>query len=830
MGTKTKKHIGLALCVLFFVMAGQAYGGVPTGPFNVSILPPNPTSQDIVAITATGEWSDSCIPNTSFIPVIGNNINFQIYANYPPYTACLQVISGWQQTKQIGPLSPGVYTLRTQLTGYPMYTQTTHFTVSGPTERNVPSQYSTIQAAINAAGNGDVVIVAPGTYTGDGNRDIVFLGKAITVRSANPNDPCIIATTIIDCQNTNHQVFKFVNGEGRTSILEGLTITDANIQVMGGGGAGLYIYGASPTINKCVITNNHTQLSPGCMCISMGGGIFISIGSNPLITNCIITGNSVGDWGGGISCFTDPSAQATVRNCLITNNTAGAGGGVCTLGSSSFTIANCTIANNSAIGDGGAVFGFATIKDSIIWANTGTNQLYGSPNITYSDVQGGFANTGNINADPYFVSGPDGDYYLSQTAAGQTTNSPCIDTGSDTAENLNMNSLTTRTDGVPDTGIVNMGYHYPTSVAVHNSDLNGNFFVDFFDYAFMARNWQLSPDPCDPNSGDITKNGIVDIYDLTELCADWLACYVTFAAAPSPADHALGVSRYVTLQWSPGENGISHDVYFGTDFNAIDTADDTTNSGVYMGNQHVNHWDSNNYANELDINTTYYWRIDEIGPACSTKGSVWNFTTIEPNGPVAWWKFDEGTGTIAYDSVDTNNGTIYGATWTTGKLAGALSFNGTSNYVNCGSGASNYDNITVSAWMQTSTNGVLVSNRYNSGGYGTWYTLSSSNIEIGDNSQGGYKSLTFNTPTLDGLWHHIVYTKDGVNHAIYVDGSLDQGFNSNADISWSQPLYIGKRWNKTSGIGWFAGIIDDVRIYNRALTADEVASLYQQGL
>ncbi len=538
------------------------------------------------------------------------------------------------------------------------------------------------------------------------------------------------------------------------------------------------------------------------------------------------------------------------------------------------------------------------------------------------------------------------------------------------------------------------------------TDLNGDAFVDFVDYAILSLNWQQSPDPCDPNSGDIIKNGIVDIYDLAELCADWLACYVTQAAAPEPADHAIGTSRYPTLRWSPGKNSISHDVYFGTDFNAVDTAD-TTSSGVYMGNQDVNYWDSNNYANELDANTTYYWRIDEAA-GCTAKGDVWSFTTAplppgqadnptpvngatnvavttdlswtagsgatshdvyfgttnppafrvnqtgttydtgtmdtnttyywridekntggtttgdvwsfatifqlpgqagnpnpangasnvgratdlswtagslakshdvyfgttnppafrvnqtgttydtgtmdinttyywqidEKNGSgttagilwsfttgdldtslVGWWKFDEANGTTAYDSAGSNNGTIYGgATWTTGHINGALSFNGSNNYVNCGSGPSNYDNITVSAWMKTTTHGPLVSNRYTAGSYGTWYTLFSDVIEIGDNTNGGYKSLTFNTTTLDGAWHHIVYTKNGTSHVIYVDGSLDQQFTSNADISWSRPLYIGKRLS-----AWFNGVIDDVRIYNRALTANDVALLYQQG-
>ena len=210
---------------------------------------------------------------------------------------------------------------------------------------------------------------------------------------------------------------------------------------------------------------------------------------------------------------------------------------------------------------------------------------------------------------------------------------------------------------------------------------------------------------------------------------------------------------------------------------------------------------------------------------------IWNQAgTARASDPnlVAHWTLDEGTGIIAYDSAGNNNGAIYGATWTTGKIGGALSFNGTSNYVDCGSGPSNYDNITVSAWMKTSTKGVLVSNRDAGGSYGTWYSLYSTSIEIGDNSQGGFRNVTFYTPTLNGLWHHIVYTKDGINHAIYVDGSLDQNFTSNADISQVNPMFIGRRWNRSNDVFWFNGIIDDVRIYNRALSAGEILQLFFQ--
>jgi hypothetical protein len=65
-----------------------------------------------------------------------------------------------------------------------------------------------------------------------------------------------------------------------------------------------------------------------------------------------------------------------------------------------------------------------------------------------------------IDADPLFVAGPKGFYYLSQTASGQPYNSPCMDTGSDLASKLGMDIYWTRTDGVPDSGIVDMGFHY----------------------------------------------------------------------------------------------------------------------------------------------------------------------------------------------------------------------------------------------------------------------------------------------------------------------------------------------------------------------------------
>jgi len=69
-------------------------------------------------------------------------------------------------------------------------------------DANGTGDYPTIQAAVNDANHDDTIILLPGSYTGDGNRDIDYLGKAITIRSTDPNDPCTVAATVIDCNGS----------------------------------------------------------------------------------------------------------------------------------------------------------------------------------------------------------------------------------------------------------------------------------------------------------------------------------------------------------------------------------------------------------------------------------------------------------------------------------------------------------------------------------------------------------------------------------------------------------------------------------------------------
>ena len=283
---------------------------------------------------------------------------------------------------------------------------------------NVPAQYATIQAAVTAAQSGDTVVVADGTYSGAGNRDIDFGGKGLTVRSAS-GDP---ARTVIDCggsASANHRGFYLHSGE-TGAVISGFTIKNGYEATDSGGG----VYGG--TLTKCVITGNFSGGNGGgvsgsaltdCTISSntaaSGGGA-----SSSTLTGCTISGNTASGNGGGVNL----QYPGTIINCVIASNTANSGGGVY---SNIGTMTNCTVTGNTA-GSGGGFYTVryaSTVTNCIFYGDTGgeISVLIDGGNLDHCNVQGGYPGVGNINADPLFVSAP-GDLHL---RAG----SPCIGAG-----------------------------------------------------------------------------------------------------------------------------------------------------------------------------------------------------------------------------------------------------------------------------------------------------------------------------------------------------------------------------------------------------------------
>jgi len=290
----------------------------------------------------------------------------------------------------------------------------------------VRAEFPTIQAAINAAVDGDAVLVNNGVYIGGGNWDLDTLGKAIEIRSS--DGP---ATTIISGDGWK-RIFSVRSGEGPDTIIRGFKVFFgygySSYEIPGGG---ISCVGTSPTIQDCIVTHCVSDSSsPG------GAGIGCS-GGSPTIIGCLISDNSAG-YGGGLGF---ESSNAVVQNCLITRNVASSDGSAVACRESNVSFINCTIVDNTASGSGWlrADYGASiSMMNCIVWSNT-PQTIVGNPAqlmMSFSNIEGGWPGVGNIDLAPLFVDpdGPDnnpaswGDNNY-RLAAG----SPCIDAGDNAA-------------------------------------------------------------------------------------------------------------------------------------------------------------------------------------------------------------------------------------------------------------------------------------------------------------------------------------------------------------------------------------------------------------
>ena len=204
-------------------------------------------------------------------------------------------------------------------------------------ERHVPAQYATIQAAINASGSGDHVVIADGEYTGTGNKNLDFGGRLITVRSASGNpDACVI-----NCEGSGRG-FYFQTAETSAAVVEGLTIYNGSRD---DGGGICCRNNSNPTIRNCIIRGNRAYTGDGS-----GGGVFCA-NSSPTLIDCTIR-NNVSDNGGGVYCRN--YCGTTLINCSINSNRAyDYAGGVFCENNSSITLSHCVIRGNNSLNCGG---------------------------------------------------------------------------------------------------------------------------------------------------------------------------------------------------------------------------------------------------------------------------------------------------------------------------------------------------------------------------------------------------------------------------------------------------------------------------------------------
>lgn len=247
------------------------------------------------------------------------------------------------------------------------------FSGSGAT---VPDQYATIQEAIDAAQEGDEIIVQTGVY----RENIDFNGKNITIRSIDPDDPAVVSSTIIDGDGRG-PVVSFRSGEGEGAVISGFTVTR--------GGGILVSGGSSPVIEKCSIEDNSAEFGAGLFIVDsnpvirdnliianrayIGGGVFIEK-SAPVFEGNTIANNSA-EMGGGLAIFSN-SEPVLTDNTVVENRAARLGGGFFITLESAPVIKNNTIGGNFAGLNGGGFFieeSQPLIEDNTIVGNEAEN-------------------------------------------------------------------------------------------------------------------------------------------------------------------------------------------------------------------------------------------------------------------------------------------------------------------------------------------------------------------------------------------------------------------------------------------------------------------------
>ncbi len=385
---------------------------------------------------------------------------------------------------------------------------------------HVPSNYSTIQAAIDAADDCDLILVAPGTY----NELIDFQGKAITVESTGGPD-----VTIISGDGLSGSVVTFANNEWVDSRLIGFTVTE---------GTGTSIHGSTDTF---------------------GGGLFV-VGSDPVIENCVVTANDA-TYGGGVVIS---NGKVVFFDTIISDNTAVSGGGIASgvnLGGGTAIFNNCSIADNTVSDNGGGIIadrGTMILRGTSVdnnYAGLRGGGMYGSlvGVLIAKDDSSFTGNYGDLAGGGIYVAGT---YTVSADGAHFGSNASNMSDGSGGAihnedANVDIHGCSFANNSARSGGALFNGIHAQTTVRgssfcgnelnditgpwtdngansfqgncpppVGNPDLNGDGVVDGLDLLILLAEFGPCADPNDCPA-DLNGDGEVDIFDLLILLDNW---------------------------------------------------------------------------------------------------------------------------------------------------------------------------------------------------------------------------------------------------------------------------------------------------------------------
>ena len=728
-----------------------------------------------------------------------------------------------------------------------------------------PSRVENSYHVVTGSGTNANAVLDGFTIIGGGNADTQsgdkIDGGGMYNREGSP--------TITNCTFSSNQA---VSGGGMCNYIES-SPTLTNCTFIGNSanqGAGMWNFGeCSPTLTNCTFSGNHAT--------NRGGGLGNREECNPTLTNCKIIGNAAGEVGGGRGggIFSADICNPVLINCIIADNfvignsNEGYGGGICYWNYrpySSLTLINCTFARNSAP-SGNALACYSKdrsfpmilrVINCILWDSG--NQIWNDDGsvigITYSDVQGGWSGQGNINTNPLFVDadGADNIFGTEDDDLRLLPDSPCIDAGDNTAVPVSvvvdLNGNPRIINGMVDMGAYEGGKAPPVKV----------YYIDVI-------NGDDDNDGLTPEAAFATIQSGIDAAADGEVVLVYPGLYqeeINFLGKALTVQGVVVSPDGVPVIQNPGDFAVSFYYGEGPDSILKNFIIKDSFMGVFIADSSPaisnltivgNKYGIEAYADSKpDISNTILWNnTDGDLFGCQARYSFVQQVSEPLEGLISYWKFDEDQGSIAYDSAGDNHGTIHGAQRTAGQVNGALSFDGEDDYVALPDNSPIWlpqFNFSFTAWVYFERESISLLSEgevildLNFGDSSDTANELGYNIHRSGESRRLYFQMTTTTNSDENLysnevlaanrWYHLVAVREGGTQAIYVNGFLDGSRTCSADPIDFVDGYDDDRINIgrfTTNIGHpryhLKGKIDDVMIFDRALSAEEIQQLYQ---
>jgi predicted outer membrane repeat protein len=764
--------------------------------------------------------------------------------------------------------------------------------------------FASIQYTINYAGNGDTVLVNPGTYI----ENINYNGRNIVLGSLflTTLDTSHISQTVIDGNSTG-RVVTFENGEDSTAVLSGFLIINGNTV---GDGGGIYVYTSNPTLNHLIIQNNQSGRGGGIACInnsnpiifsvqiknnssSEGGGIYCRTNSSPRIYNTLVSSNVSTTEGGGFSLEWD--CNPSIENVTVSGNISIAGGGIRTNNSSNPILTNVIIYGNTALESGGGFHIYNSnpiLTDVTISGNTAVSYGGGiscdgqsSPileNVTIENnaaVDGGGIflsssspslidvtvrwNTAELTGGGIVCDNWSNPSLVNVTvsenmAIGNGGGIRCRENSSPSMVNVTISGNTANYGG----GIHCLNNSNPI---IQEAFISGNSTQNGGGIACNSSSPRLIDVILSGNSA-LNHGGGINCYNnsspslinvtISDNTAGWGG-----GVAVSANSNPVLVN---TILW----NNTPEEIGSGEGLDSITIA----YSNVSGGQENITFEDGDTIIwlqGNIDVDPLFVdgvygdFQLQDESPCidAGTSFFIWGADTLINSGLedyIGWAPdmgalenqsgINNGDGLLAYYPFNGNaddgsgmghDGEVNGSSLTRdrfGHYNSAYSFDGVDDYIDLGEAASiipENASLSISIWVvphDVSAIYTLLSCETNDRGFKLYYRPYDGDMINAYIDEVPIHGDAANTPA--GRWSHLVMTwssETGFN--LYINGTFAGGADMDAwgYYSAADPLFLGAHWEGGVTNAPYDGILDDIRIYDRALTLGEINSLYHEG-